>query len=202
MKIASATALALLAGIAIGAFGVHTLHAQKKPPAYIVADNEVTDQDNYMKVVAPVAEKTTAAAGGRFLARGKPISLSGEPPKGRLVIVQFENMEQGLVHDDDTILGVGCNVAQLVCAQTRVERVDHRSHRRDREVQLEVLGLVPKEGGHPIAVGDAQVSEPVGKPTGALGAFAKGRSTHGGVRTTRHDRGRRIQSLGPLDQDR
>ena len=94
MKTASATAMALLAGIAMGAFGVHALHAQKKPLAYIVADNEVTDQDNYMKVVAPVAEKTTAAAGGRFLARGKPISLSGEPPKGRLVIVQFENMEQ------------------------------------------------------------------------------------------------------------
>ena len=94
MKTAFATALALLAGIGIGAFGLHTVQAQKRPPAYIVADNEVTDLDNYMKVVAPVAEKTTAEAGGRFLARGKPISLAGEPPKGRLVIVQFENMDQ------------------------------------------------------------------------------------------------------------
>ena len=94
MKTASATALVLLAGIGIGAFGVHTLHAQKRPPAYIVADNEVIDQDNYLKLVAPVAEKTIAAAGGRFLARGKAISLSGEPPKGRLVIVQFESMDQ------------------------------------------------------------------------------------------------------------
>jgi len=84
----------MLVGIGIGAFGVRTLHAQKKAPAYIVADNEITDLDNYMKVVAPVAEKTTAAAGGRFLARGKPMSLSGDPPKGRLVIVQFENMDQ------------------------------------------------------------------------------------------------------------
>jgi uncharacterized protein (DUF1330 family) len=66
----------LLAGIAIGAFGVHTFDAQKRPPAYVVAD------------------KTTAEAGGRFLARGKPVSLSGEPPRGRLVIVQFENMDQ------------------------------------------------------------------------------------------------------------
>src|ERR1700675_2940765 len=94
MKTAWATASALLAGIAIGAFGVHTVDAQKRPPAYVVADNQVNDQDNYMKVVAPVAEKTTAEAGGRFLARGKPVSLSGEPPKGRLVIVQFENMDQ------------------------------------------------------------------------------------------------------------
>jgi len=94
MKTASATAVALLAGIAIGAFGVQTLHAQKGAPAYIVADNQVTDQDNYTKVVAPVAENTSAAAGVRFLASGKAISLSGEPPKGRLVIVQFESMDQ------------------------------------------------------------------------------------------------------------
>jgi uncharacterized protein (DUF1330 family) len=94
MKITSATALTLLAGIGIGAFGVQTLHAQKGVFAYIVADNEVTDQDNYGKVVAPVAEKTIAEAGGRFLARGKAMSLSGEPPKGRLVIVQFESMDQ------------------------------------------------------------------------------------------------------------
>jgi uncharacterized protein (DUF1330 family) len=89
-----ATASALLAGIGVGAFGVHTLHAQKAPPAYIVADNEVTDPDNYTKEVIPVAAKTIAAAGGRFLARGKAISLFGEPPKGRFVIVQFESMDQ------------------------------------------------------------------------------------------------------------
>jgi uncharacterized protein (DUF1330 family) len=94
MKTALTTALALLIGIAIGALVVRTVEAQKRPPAYIVADNEVTDLDNYMKVVAPVAEKTIAAAGGRFLVRGKPVSLSGEPPKGRVVIVQFENMDQ------------------------------------------------------------------------------------------------------------
>src|SRR5690242_5728526 len=104
MKTASAIALSLLAGIGIGAFGVHTLHAQKRPPAFIVADNEVIDQDNYMKVVAPVAEKTTAAAGGRFLARGKATSLSGEPPKGRLVIVQF-NDNRGCRSLDPVVMG-------------------------------------------------------------------------------------------------
>jgi uncharacterized protein (DUF1330 family) len=94
MRTDIATTLAMLAGIGIGAFGVQTLHAQKRAPAYVVADNEITDLDNYMKEVAPVAERTTAAAGGRFLARGKPMSLSGDAPRGRLVIVQFENMDQ------------------------------------------------------------------------------------------------------------
>jgi uncharacterized protein (DUF1330 family) len=94
MRTSTAATLAMLAGIGIGAFGVQTLNAQKRAPAYIVADNEITDLDNYMKEVAPVAERTTTAAGGRFLARGKPMSLSGDPAKGRLVIVQFENMDQ------------------------------------------------------------------------------------------------------------
>jgi hypothetical protein len=45
MKIAGATALGLLSGVAIGAVGVHSLHAQAKPPVYVVADNEVTDEE-------------------------------------------------------------------------------------------------------------------------------------------------------------
>ena len=94
MKTAYLTALALLAGAGIGVSGVQTLQAQKRPLAYVVADNQVTDQDNYMKEVAPIAEKAIHAAGGRFLARGEPISLYGEPPMGRLIIIQFENMDQ------------------------------------------------------------------------------------------------------------
>ena len=39
MRTAFATTLAMLAGIGIGAFGVQTLHAQKRAPAYIIADN-------------------------------------------------------------------------------------------------------------------------------------------------------------------
>jgi hypothetical protein len=76
MRTGTAATLAMLAGIGIGAFGVQTLHAQKRAPAYIVADNEITDLDNYMKEVAPVAERTTVAAAGRFLARGNPMSSS------------------------------------------------------------------------------------------------------------------------------
>ena len=111
-------------------------------------------------------------------------------------------MDQRLVDDDDAILGVGSDVAEVVWAQTRVERMDHRSHERNREVELEMLGLVPQQRRHPIAILDAQLGEPACEPPGTIGALAKGHATHGSVRTTRHHGGGRIQSLRPLHQHR
>jgi hypothetical protein len=43
MKNSFAVAAALAAGIGIGSFGVHTLHAQAKPPVYMIEDNTVID---------------------------------------------------------------------------------------------------------------------------------------------------------------
>ena len=42
MKVRYALAMAALSGTVVG-FAVHTLHAQGKPPVYMVAMNEVTD---------------------------------------------------------------------------------------------------------------------------------------------------------------
>ena len=105
-----------------------------------------------------------------------------------VVVDRVEDVDQRLIDYDDTILGVGSYVAQVVWAQTRVERMDHSSHERNREVQLEVLGLVPHQGRNPIAISDAEVGEPAREPPGTLGTLAKGRATHRSVRTTRHDR--------------
>ena len=41
-------------------------------------------------------------------------------------------------------------------AEPRVERVQHRAHQRDREVQLQVLGLVPEQRRDPVAVFDPE----------------------------------------------
>jgi uncharacterized protein (DUF1330 family) len=93
MKTIYATVLGLVIGVAIGGFGFHRLQAQTKPPAYVIAENEVTDQDGYTKDFAPLAKKSIEAAGGQFLARGKAVSLSAKAPN-RVVIVRFENMDQ------------------------------------------------------------------------------------------------------------
>ena len=43
-----------------------------------------------------------------------------------------------------------------------------------REVQLEVAGGVPGEGGHPAVLADAEVVEHAAEPAGALGPLAVG----------------------------
>ena len=68
-------AVAVTAGVAIGALAVQGLHAQAKPPVYFVAEIEVTNPDAYAKEYAPKAQAIIKAAGGRFLAIGGSAAL-------------------------------------------------------------------------------------------------------------------------------
>ena len=49
MRMQYAVALGLITGIAIGAVAVDRLHAQAKPPVYVVNEIEVTDQTGFQK---------------------------------------------------------------------------------------------------------------------------------------------------------
>jgi uncharacterized protein (DUF1330 family) len=91
VRAAAAATAALLVGILIGSAGVATLKADRRPAAYAVAEIEVTDPHGFMQF-APEGERAVLEAGGKFLARGEPVGLSGDPPT-RLVLVQFESME-------------------------------------------------------------------------------------------------------------
>ncbi len=48
--------LAMLAGAAIGAAAVNGLHAQAKPPLYLVSEIDVTNPEAYGKEYAPKAQ--------------------------------------------------------------------------------------------------------------------------------------------------
>src|SRR5262245_17035883 len=95
MKTCLTMALSMLVGITIGGLAVQGLHAQSKPPAYVIAEIDVTDQDSYAKeyqsrAVKPIQEE----GGGKFLSRGsKSISIRGEPPK-RIVLFAFESLDR------------------------------------------------------------------------------------------------------------
>ena len=92
MKTQYAVALALLTGIGLGAVAVQGLHAQAKPPAYVIAEIDVMDQEGYTKEYQPAALKANPDA--KFLSRGsKAVSFYGEPPK-RIVLFAFENMDK------------------------------------------------------------------------------------------------------------
>jgi uncharacterized protein (DUF1330 family) len=88
-------ALAVLAGVGLGAAAVQGLHAQAKPMAYVIAEIEVTDQDRYVKEYLPVVRKALVDAGAKYLAAGgKTASLQGDPPRSRVVVIAFENFEK------------------------------------------------------------------------------------------------------------
>lgn len=94
MKRFLAPTLCTLAGIAIGATAVQGLHAQAKPPAYVVIPIlKITDAETFNKI-GPIAGAAAAAAGGHYIIRtDKTIKLDGNPP-ARLVVIAFDNVEK------------------------------------------------------------------------------------------------------------
>jgi uncharacterized protein (DUF1330 family) len=93
MKANYKLALTLLTGAALGAAAIQGLHAQAKPPVYIIGISEVTNQDGYSKEYLPKAQATIKAHGGVYVAAGPGTMIDGTLPKGRVVIVRWESME-------------------------------------------------------------------------------------------------------------
>ena len=95
MKSNYKVAVAMLAGVALGAFVVQGLHAQARPPIFVVAEIDVSNLDAYLKEYVPLAQAAIKAAGGRILAVGQNITpIEGTPTKSRVTILQWESVEQ------------------------------------------------------------------------------------------------------------
>jgi hypothetical protein len=70
-------ALALVAGVGLGALAVQGLHAQTKPPVFVIFEAEVKDRAAYGPF-AQIAVKEMQAQGGKFIvANATPDVLSG-----------------------------------------------------------------------------------------------------------------------------
>jgi uncharacterized protein (DUF1330 family) len=92
-------ALAVLTGISIGAVSVMAIHAQeaRTPPAYLIAETEVTDRAAFQKYAEKVPE-TLAPFRGSFhyvVRGGKTQALEGQPPKG-IVVIAFDSAAKAL----------------------------------------------------------------------------------------------------------
>jgi len=86
--------LAMLAGRGLGAAAVQGLHAQGKPPVYLVTEIDVTNVDAYVKEYAPLAQASIKKAGGRLLAASLKVSpIEGTPPK-RVAIQVWDSLDQ------------------------------------------------------------------------------------------------------------
>jgi len=87
--------LAALAGISIGVAVVKANDAQqvKTPPAYVIAEVDVTDPTAFQKYADRVPE-TLAPYGGHYLVRGGKIQAVEGEAVTRVVVILFDSAEK------------------------------------------------------------------------------------------------------------
>jgi uncharacterized protein (DUF1330 family) len=91
--------LAMLSCVAIGALATEALHAQARPPAYLIGQIDVSNPRGYADEYLPRARKIIKAHGGRLVAAAgaaatgsQVVAIDGEAPK-RVVIYMYPSME-------------------------------------------------------------------------------------------------------------
>jgi uncharacterized protein (DUF1330 family) len=91
MKIRALVALSAIAGVVVGAAAIETLHAQAKPPVYVVNEVDVSDAPGFQKYADAQAEMIKKH-GGRYIIRGGKVlaTLDGDAPR-RFTIYAFDN---------------------------------------------------------------------------------------------------------------
>jgi len=90
-----------LAGVALGMAGAAAIRAQqvKVPPAYVIAEVDVTDPATFQKYAEQVPG-TVAPFNGQYLVRGGKVHpVEGEAPK-RIVVIAFESAEKAQGWED------------------------------------------------------------------------------------------------------
>lgn len=94
MKPYVTTGLALIVGIGLGAVAVEGLHAQSKPPVYLITEIDISNVDAYMKEYAPKAQELVKKGGGRLIAASANVTgLQGNAPS-RAAVSQWESIEK------------------------------------------------------------------------------------------------------------
>jgi uncharacterized protein (DUF1330 family) len=94
MRTQYAIALAVIAGFGLGAASIHTLHAQAKPPVFVVAEINVSNPEAYAKEYVPKAQALIKKHGGKFLAASNNVVAFEGAPAKRIAIQQWESMEK------------------------------------------------------------------------------------------------------------
>jgi uncharacterized protein (DUF1330 family) len=94
MRTGYVVALAMLSGIGIGVASMHTLHAQAKPPVYMIGLVDISNPEGYAKEYVPPAQTSIKAHGGVQLAGGPGTMIEGLAPGSRFVVIRWDSLEQ------------------------------------------------------------------------------------------------------------
>jgi uncharacterized protein (DUF1330 family) len=93
--------IAVVAAVILAATGFGFLRAATvAPKGYVVAEITVTDPEAYKQYAAAVAP-VVAKLGGKYLVRGgQTLAEEGEPPSGRIVVIEFDNLAAARSFED------------------------------------------------------------------------------------------------------
>ena len=86
----------MVGSFVFGAMIVETLHAQTARKGYVITATDVTGNPevykrDYIDKLAP----TYAPFGARYIVRqAKPVGIEGEPPRGYMVITEFDSVDK------------------------------------------------------------------------------------------------------------
>ena len=84
---------ALTAGFGLAAT-VGVIHAQAKPPVFVITETDITNMDRYIKEYAPKVQALIKRHGGRFLAASTHVTaIDGRPPV-RIAVQEWQSMEK------------------------------------------------------------------------------------------------------------
>jgi uncharacterized protein (DUF1330 family) len=93
--------LAVFAALVVAATGFTLLQAATTAPkGYVIAEISVTDPEAYKQYAATVPP-ILAKFGGKYLVRGgQTVAEEGEPPSGRIVVIEFDSLAAARSFED------------------------------------------------------------------------------------------------------
>jgi len=92
MKTRYTVVLSMVAGAAVGAAAIQSLHAQAKPKVYFISESEVVDRAAVDAWNSQV-QQAIKAAGGNLVVGEKVVAVLGDPPK-RVGVTEFESLNK------------------------------------------------------------------------------------------------------------
>jgi uncharacterized protein (DUF1330 family) len=96
--------LTAVAAFALGAVAVQGLHAQMKPPVFVVGEVAVKDEAGYKSEWLPKIQPIIKETGGKYLAGGfnKTWTQLGDDPPNRVVIIQWPSLDDFKAYAEKT----------------------------------------------------------------------------------------------------
>ena len=92
MKTRYTVALSMIAGVALGAAAIQSIHAQAKSKVYFISESEVVDRAAVAAWNSQV-QQAIKAVGGNLVVGEKVVAVLGDPPK-RVGVTEFESLDK------------------------------------------------------------------------------------------------------------